>query len=132
MRNPRRVYPVDPGLIPVFQRAGRENWGRSLEAAVLIELERRGYASGWLRVGDDQEVNFFAEHHVAEDLLLQVSLDTAPEATWTREVRSLKAAAEAYPHARPLLLTLDPTPPSRPLPTRLEWMPASRWLLEGA
>jgi len=47
MRNPRKVYPVDPGLIPLFQRAGRENRGRSLETAVLIELERRGYAAGW-------------------------------------------------------------------------------------
>jgi len=133
MRNPRKAYPVDPGLIPVFQRAGRENRGRSLETAVLIELERRGYAVGWVRVADDLEVDFFAEHQVADDLVIQVSLDTESEATWEREVRSLQAAAEAYPQARPLLLTLDPTPPSRPLPTRLEWMPASRWLLgDGA
>jgi len=132
MRNPRKVYPVDPGLIPVYQRAGRENRGRSLESAVLIELERRGYDVGWVRVGDDLEVDFFAEHHVDDALLVQVSLDTASETTWGREVRSLQVAAEAYPHARPLLLTLDPTPPSRPLPTRLEWMPASRWLLGDA
>lgn len=129
MRNPRKVYPVDPGLIPVFQRAGRENRGRSLETAVLIELERRGYEIGWVRVDGDLEVDFFAEHPVADDLLVQVSLDTASETTWDREVRALRAAAEAYPYARPLLLTLDPTPPSRPLPPRLEWMPASRWLL---
>jgi uncharacterized protein len=130
MRNPRKVYPVDPGLIPLFQRAGRENRGRSLETAVVIELERRGHDVGWVRVGDDREVDFFAEHPVTGDLLVQVSLDTESETTWGREVRSLQAAAEAYPHARPLLLTLDPTPPSRPLPPRLEWMPASRWLLE--
>ena len=129
MRNPRKAYPVDPGLIPVFQRAGRENRGRSLETAVLIELERRGYAAGWVRVDDDLEVDFFAEHHVADDLLVQVSLATEADATWERELRSLQVAAEVYPHARPLLLTLDPTPPARPLPTRLEWMPASRWLL---
>jgi uncharacterized protein len=129
MRNPRKVYPVDPGLIPVFQRAGRENRGPSLETAVLIELERRGYDVGWVRVADDLEVDFFAGHQVADDLLVQVSLDTESETTWGREARSLQAAAEAYAHARPLLLTLDPTPPSRPLPTRLEWMPASRWLL---
>lgn len=66
MRNPRTVYPVDPGLIPVFQRAGRENRGHSLETAVLIELERRSYDVGWVRVGSGLEVDFFAEHHVAE------------------------------------------------------------------
>ncbi len=58
----------------MFQRAGSENRGRSLETTVLIELERRGYAVGWVRVGDDLEVDFFAEHHVADDLLVQVSL----------------------------------------------------------
>ncbi len=129
MRNPPKAYPVDPGLIPVFQRAGRENRGRSLETAVLIELERRGYDVGWVRVAGDLEVDFFAEHPVDDALLVQVSLDTASETTWERELRALQAAAEVHPHARPLLLTLDPTPPSRPLPARLEWMPASRWLL---
>lgn len=129
MRNPRKVYPVDPGLIPVFQRAGRENRGRGLETAVVIELERRGYDVGWLRVAGDLEVDFFAEHPVDDTLLVQVSLDTASETTWEREIRALQAAAEVHHHARPLLLTLDPTPPSRPLPRRLEWMPASRWLL---
>ena len=31
MVNPRKVYPVDPGLIPVFDRAGRDNTGHALE-----------------------------------------------------------------------------------------------------
>ena len=132
MRNPRKVYPIDPGLIPVFQRGGRENRGRSLETAILIELERRGYRVGWVRVGGDLEVDFFAEHHAADALLVQVSLDTASETTWVREIRALQAAAGAYPRARPLLLTFDPTPPSRALPARLEWLPASRWLLGDA
>ncbi len=132
MRNPRKVYPIDPGLIAVFERAGRKNRGRSLEAAVMIELERRGYDVFWVRVGEQREVDFYAESQVAEPLLVQVSLDTAAEATWEREIRSLTAAADAYPEARPLLVTLDPTPPSRPLPGRLEWVPASRWFLEHA
>ena len=132
MRNPRKVYPVDPGLIPVYQRAGRENRGRSLETAILIELERRGYEVGWVRVETDHEVDFFAESPGADPLLIQVSLETAADATWERELRSLEAAAAAYPEARPLLISLDPTPPSRPLPGRLEWCPASAWLLEEA
>ena len=130
MRNPRKVYPIDPGLIPVYERAGRENHGRSLEAVVLLELERREYDVGWVRVGDDLEVDFYAEHPTAEPLLIQVSLETSSKTTWEREVRSLQAAAEEYPKARPLLITLDPTPPSHPLPHRLEWYSASQWLLE--
>jgi hypothetical protein len=130
MRNPRKVYPIDQGLIPVYERAGRENRGRGLETVVLLELERRGYEVGWVRVGEDLEVDFYAEHPVADPLLVQVSLDTAADTTWEREIRSLAAAAEEYPDARPLLVTLDSTPPARPLPPRLQWRSASQWLLE--
>jgi predicted AAA+ superfamily ATPase len=130
MRNPRKVYPIDAGLIPVYERAGRENRGRSLETAVLLELERRGYDMGWVRIGADMEVDFYAEHPVEDPLLIQVSLDTASETTWDREVRALEAAAEVHSDARPLLITLDATPPSRPLPHRLEWYSASQWLLD--
>jgi uncharacterized protein len=130
MRNPRKAYPIDPGIIAVYERVGRENRGRRLEVAVLLELERWGYEAGWVRVGKDPEVDFHAEHPVAAPLLLQVSLDTALQATWEREVRSLEAAAAEYPRARPLLVTLDPTPPSRQLPGRLEWVSAAQWLLE--
>ena len=42
MVNPRKVYPVDPGLIPVFDRAPRANEGHALETVVALELERRG------------------------------------------------------------------------------------------
>ena len=131
MRNPRKAYPIDPGLIPVYERAGRENRGRRLETVVLLELERRGYEMGWVRVGDNLEVDFYAEHAVIDPLLIQVSLDTSADDTWEREVRSLEAAAAEFPSARPLLVTLDPTPPARPLPAGLAWMSAVEWLLEG-
>lgn len=130
MRNPRKVYPIDPGLIAVYERGGRENRGRSLECVILLELERRGYEAGWVRVGDDQEVDFYADHAVEQPLLMQVSLDTTLADTWQREVRSLEAAAAAYPDARALLVTLDPTPPARRLPSGLKWVSASQWLLE--
>lgn len=130
MRNPRKVYPIDPGLIPVYERTGREQRGRSLETVVLLELARRGYEMGWVRVAGDLEVDLYAEHPVASPLLIQVSLDTAVERHGTREVRSLVAAAAEYPEARPILVNLDPTPPPRPLPARLEWRSASQFLLE--
>jgi len=131
MRNPRKVYPIDPGLIPVYQRTGLENVGRSLETTILLELERRGYEAGWVRVGSDYEVDFYAERTGSAPLLIQVSLDTTADATWEREIRALVAAAEEFRRARPLLITLDPTPPLRPMPPRLEWYSASQWLLEA-
>ena len=81
MRNPRKVYPIDPGLIPVFERGGREQRERSLETAIVIELERRAYDVSWVRAGADLEVDVYAEHPVDEPLLVQVSLDTVEKAT---------------------------------------------------
>ena len=43
MVNPRKAYPVDPGLIPLYANGpGRPNLGHALETAVMVELERRG------------------------------------------------------------------------------------------
>ena len=60
MVNPRKAYPVDPGLIPVFDRAGRGNSGHALETAVLIELERRRCTVTYVRTTGGYEVDFLA------------------------------------------------------------------------
>jgi uncharacterized protein len=129
MANPRKAYPVDTGLIPLYTRSGREHDGRGLETAILLELERRGYHADWVRTNSGFEVDFLAERDGEPPLLIQVSLDTASDATWDREGRALEEAAQDHPEAEALLITLDPSPPARPLPGRLRWHPASGWLL---
>jgi uncharacterized protein len=131
MANPRKAYPIDPGLIPLYERVGRQHAGRALETVVLLELERRGYTADWMRAGDGWEVDFFAERTGDPPILVQVSLETADDETWAREVRSLEVAAREHPTARALLITLDSSPPERELPKPVEWYPAARWLLEG-
>ena len=39
MVNPRKAYPVDPGLIPVFDRTGRANLGHALERVRLFFID---------------------------------------------------------------------------------------------
>jgi hypothetical protein len=129
MVNPRKPYPIDPGLIPLYERPGREQRGRALETAVLLELERREYSVTWLRVGDDLEVDFLATRPGDPPLLVQVAMDTTEDATWDREVRSLEIAAREHPDAEAWLVTQDPTPPLRPLAGSLQWMAATEWLL---
>lgn len=130
MVNPRKAYPVDPGLIALFERSGREHHGRAFETAVMLELERRGWELAYLRTEAGWEVDFVAHRAGERPLLVQVCLESTQDETWARELRALEAAAAANPRARAFLITLDARPPARPLPRGLEWVPAARWLLE--
>jgi predicted AAA+ superfamily ATPase len=130
MVNPRKAYPVDPGLIALFERTGRTHVGRALETAVLLELERRGYETAYVRTREGSEVDFLAHRAGGPPLLVQACLETEGDETWTRELRALEAAAAEHRGARAWLVTMDAAPPSRPLPRRISWAPAARWLLE--
>jgi predicted AAA+ superfamily ATPase len=129
MVNPRKAYPIDPGLISLYERTGRANLGHALETVVLLELERRGCETDYVRTRDGYEVDFYARDPEGNATLLQVCTDVSDPATYEREVRALSSAAVEYPGALPLLLTFDTLPPGVPLPKPLRWQPAIAWLL---
>lgn len=130
MVNPRKAYPVDPGLIALFERTGRAQSGRALETVVLLQLERRGYDPEYVRTADGFEVDFLAHRAGEAPLLVQVCLESEGDETWARELRALEAGAAQHRRARAHLVTMDASPPTRPLPKGVSWVPAARWLLE--
>jgi len=130
--NPRKAYPEDPGLIPLYERTGRPNLGRALETAVLLELERRFYQIGYGRTQEGFEVDFVATGPEGDRLFIQVCATFEDTSTWERDIRALIAVGEADPEASKLLLTYDAVPPLEPLPKGVQWMPASAWLLGEA
>jgi predicted AAA+ superfamily ATPase len=129
MVNPRKAYPVDPGLIPLFDRTGRANVGHALESAVLVELERRGHGVSYVRTPEGHEVDFLARRAGGEVELIQVSADASDPATAERELRGLAEAGRLFPKARRRLLTLtrDAQPSSVPLGVAVQ--PAYEWML---
>lgn len=129
MVHPRKVYPVDPGLIPIYDRVGRPNLGAALETAVLVELERRGCEVAYVRTKEGFEVDFLAHFPEGDWYLLQVCADLTDAATREREVRALQSAMADYPDATPLLISLDAIPPQPDLPAPLRWQSAAAWLL---
>lgn len=130
MVNPRKAYPVDPGLIALFERSGREHRGRALETAIMLELERRGFEVSYVRTAEGFEVDFLAHRAGDAPLLVQVCLESEGAETWTRELRALQDALAAHADARAFLVTLDATVPTRPMPHGLTWASAAHWLLE--
>lgn len=131
MVNPRKAYPVDTGLIPVFDRTGRANLGHALETAVLIELERRRHEVTYVRTPQGYEVDFLARSPTGDVDLIQVCSDMSDPGTAVRELRALSAAAELVPEARLLVLTLthDGFPPE--VPPGIQVQTAYEWALEA-
>ena len=129
--NPRKVYPVDAGVIGAFDRSGRVNLGHALETVVLHELERRKAEVGYVRLEGGLEVDFHARFADGSEELIQVCADLAAPGVRERESRALAAAVREHPRATRRILVLT----SDQLPARSEAgvdvQPAYRWLLDG-
>jgi predicted AAA+ superfamily ATPase len=104
--NPRKVYAVDPALIPAFDRSGKANLGHALETAVLLELQRRGCDAGYVFTPGGFEVDFLATDPEGRRTLVQVAADLSEPATREREFRAIKDALTAQVRTQALLLTL--------------------------
>ena len=105
--NPRKVYPVDTGLIQAFDASGRTNEGHALETVVLTELERSKAEVGYVKTRSGFEVDFHARFPDGREELIQVCADLASPGTRERELRALEEASAEYPRASRRLLLLD-------------------------
>jgi hypothetical protein len=130
MVNPRKAYPADPGLIPLFARTGQPQIAQALETVVLHELRRRGADVGYLKTSGGLEIDFHARIPGQPPLLVQVCAGRGDEASLERELRALHSGLEQHGDARAHLVTLDPSPPALALPDGVSWWPAAQWLLE--
>lgn len=128
MVNPRKAYPIDTGLIPVFDRSGRANTGHALETAVLLELERRRAEVTYLRT-DEGEVDFLARTAAGPVELIQVCADPSASLVLEREIEALETAGRQYPRAIKRLLTLTQDGIPDALPEGVSAQPAYAWLL---
>jgi len=129
MVNPRKAYPVDTGLIPIFDRTGTANLGHALETAVFVELERRGCEITYVRTWEGFEVDFLARGPSGEADLIQVCTDLSDPAPAEREIRALQAAGAAIPDARKLVLTLTADGFPQEVPAGVAVQPAWEWSL---
>ena len=126
--NPRKIYPVDTGLMALFELSGKPNTGHALETAVLHALQRLGAHTAYVHTPGGYEVDFCAQLPQGETWLVQVCLDLTDPATLAREVRALQDTQTLWPHARRMLISLT-TPPVLALPQGIELHRATTWLL---
>ena len=129
MVNPRKSYPIDPGLLPVFDRSGKVNVGHTLETVVAMHLERRGAEITYVRTAEGFEVDFLARYPDGNQQLIQVCADLGTPETLDRETRALLAAIDEHPRASPHIVALA-TDAVRGLPEKVNLHSAASWLLE--
>ena len=133
MVNPRKAYPIDPGLIPVFDRSGKSNLGHALETAVVLELDRRGADVAYVRGSDgargsDWEVDFLARYPDGSQQLVQVCADLHDPSARARELRALECAVLEYPRASRIIITVA-SEVVLDRPAGIKILPAADWFL---
>jgi uncharacterized protein len=127
--NPRKLYPVDPGLIKPFDSSGRANLGHALETAVANELERRRAEVAYVKTPEGFEVDFLARYPDGTEELIQVSADLSEPTTRDRELRALAAASKQYPRATQRILVLDRDTTRTLKVPHVNLQPAYEWIL---
>jgi predicted AAA+ superfamily ATPase len=128
MVNPRKAYPVDPGLIPIFDRSGKANLGHALETCVLLELDRCGADVSYVHTPEGHEVDFLAHYPSGREELIQVCASLDDPDTREREMRALIEAAPHHPGAACSLIALD-IPAALDIPRGIALHRATDWLL---
>lgn len=129
--NPRKIYPIDPGLAQAFHHGAGQDRGRLLENLIFLELRRRGLEIAYYRSEQGFEVDFIARGHSGELFLIQVAESLADQSTRQREIRALEAAMHEIRHPQSLIITLDDEERLRVDSGSIDVIPAWRWLLTG-
>ncbi|MCE2959921.1 MAG: ATP-binding protein [Akkermansiaceae bacterium] len=130
MVNPRKAYPIDHGLISIYERAGRDNLGHTLESAVYIELRRRSCEVHYFRTKEGSEVDFHAMDLLGKVSLIQVCANADDPTTLHRELRSLIQAKAQIPQAKAQCILLEPLHPNTEIPAGVEIISAIEWFLQ--
>ncbi len=124
-RNPRKVYPIDTGLVNAIRFNFSKELGRALETVVFLEMKRRN------------KKLFYSNSDAECDFLVQVKdeLKEAFQVTWTlegtqeREIEGLKKAMDKYDIDKGFILTEDEKDLIELNGTEIEVLPVWLWLL---
>jgi predicted AAA+ superfamily ATPase len=130
--NPRKIYPADTGLIPVFDRSLKANLGHALEVAVFHELQRRGCEMGYWKTASGFEVDFAVTTPEGARELIQVCTGLDDPETREREIRALQEARAECPEAQAFILTMESRLPYPEVPQGIEVLPAWEWIVKVA
>jgi predicted AAA+ superfamily ATPase len=131
LRRPRKVHAIDTGLRNAVTLSATPDRGRLMETAVYNML-MRGRHDGLFYWKGEGEIDLAERRGLGLRRLIQVTDEGLLDPTARRrELRPLKEAAQAFPHAEPLVVAgALPTPGTGELGVRM--VSLGRFLAAGA
>lgn len=127
--NPRKIYPIDPGLAVAYATRAAPGFGALLETAICVELRRRGIVPRYVRTTRGHEVDFAFERAKHEELL-QACLSLSEPDTRERELRALTEAMTELRISNASIVTLNEDEVIEHGRKRIRVLPFWRWALE--
>lgn len=131
LRQARKLYPIDLGLLTALSLKSTPDWGARLETFVFLELKRRGREVCTV-MEPDYEVDFMVREGRRCAQLIQVCYRLDEPATKERELGALVKAARLKNCRELLVLTHDEQDEIRRDGVTIRVMPAWRWALNDA
>jgi predicted AAA+ superfamily ATPase len=129
--NPRKLYPVDTGLITACSTRPARGLGQLLETSIFLHLRRQTNRISYYRHEDGTEVDFVIE--AAKGLrLVQVCADITSGDTRRREIKALTSAMAQLGVREGTIVTLTAEETLKTSAGTLRIVPACLWLLGAA
>lgn len=104
---PKKIYPVDTGLVTAFAIHPETKLGASLETLVFRYLREFTHQIYYYTTNQGWEVDFFIQSIEGKSSLIQVTLSMKEEETRKREVRALTYAMDELQLTKGLVVTLE-------------------------
>ncbi|MBU1656633.1 MAG: ATP-binding protein [Candidatus Omnitrophica bacterium] len=105
IKNPRKTYAIDIGLLKIASVHFTENKGRFIENLVLIELRRRQKEVYYYKTENGLEVDFVIKEGAKISDVIQVTQGLSNKATKEREINSLLGALKELKNKEGIILT---------------------------
>jgi len=129
VRNPKKVYAIDTGIVNVMSAAFSGDFGRLFENIAFIELKRRGSEIFYWKGNNGQEVDFVVKEKLKITKAIQVCYSLDNPGTKKREVSALLSCMKQFRLKSGTIITSEYESEERHAGKTIKFIPLWKWLL---
>jgi len=129
IKNPRKIYAVDTGLLKIASIHFSDNLGRFLENLVLVELKRRQKEVYYYKTDNGLEVDFVVREGTKVSEVIQVTQSLSNAKTKEREVNALFVTLKELKKKEGIILTENDEDVFTVDKKVIKVLPVYKWLL---